>query len=340
MSQDYQIRSGALAGYGPLVEQLGGDSTSLLAQSGLTHEDLQDTEKRISFARLIGLLEHSAKRLNCPDFGLQLASMQSFQALGPLGLLLQNSETARQALTRAQRYMAVHSTGEYWRLQETNSKALVARVEIFHGISHARQYKELSFGVCWRLIQTLFGPEVKLDQIEFAHAPISNLAVYRRYFNCEVRFNQENDRLMIPGHYLDAPLPTISPADSLQLEGYIHAMLLAMGDDVARQVKTLILQTMGIQESSIEHIAPLLNLHKRTLQRRLKQQGLSFKDLLSQVRMDTACWHLEASEIDITLLSELLGYSDISGFSRGFKRATGYSPLQWRKRKQQQAAGC
>ena len=110
-------------------------------------------------------------------------------------------------------------------------------------------------------------------------------------------------------------------------------MLALHGDDIERQVRTLILQTMGIKEHSLDNIAALLHLHKRTLQRKLKDKGLYFKSILNEVRINTACWHLEASNMDITLISEILGYRDISAFSRAFKSEMKCSALQWRKKK-------
>ncbi len=56
--------------------------------------------------------------------------------------------------------------------------------------------------------------------------------------------------------------------------------------------------------------------------------------MLNEIRISTACWHLEASNMDITLLSEILGYSDISAFSRAFKTQKQCSALQWRKQRQ------
>ena len=106
------------------------------------------------------------------------------------------------------------------------------------------------------------------------------------------------------------------------------------GDDIERQITTIILQTLGIQGMNLENVARLLNTNKRTLQRKLKAKHLSFKSILKEVRIKTAYWHLAASSMDITLLSEILGYSDISAFSKAFRQEAGLSPLQWRKLKQ------
>ena len=88
---------------------------------------------------------------------------------------------------------------------------------------------------------------------------------------------------------------------------------------------------MGLHDTNIDLVATMLNMNRRTLQRRLAKQGLTFKKLLADVRMSTACWHLQSSQLDITLLSEVLGYNDVSAFSKAFKQFAGISPLKWRK---------
>ncbi|MBL4815970.1 MAG: AraC family transcriptional regulator [Shewanella sp.] len=337
MKQHYLIRSGSLSGFDALVSELEGDSEDLLSRCGLSRDDFSNPDNLIAFAGMINLLELAAEQLDCKDFGLRLAAKQGVEVLGPVGMLMQSSLTVREALANAQRYMAVHSHGEYWMVREINQTALIERYQVFQDISHAKQYKELSFGVCLRLIKALIGSQTKVQRLEFAHAPISDHGVYRKYFECQVVFNQENDRLILDSAYLSQDVQLISQEDKHLIEVYLKSLIDQFGDDIERKVKTLILQTMGIRESNIEDIALLLNMNKRTLQRRLKDRGLTFKQLLKEVRISTACWHLESSNIDITLLSEVLGFADVSAFSKSFRHSMSSSPLQWRKASNEKA---
>lgn len=333
MKQHYLIRSGALSGFEHQVKALNGDPDSLLAQCGLSSENLSHPDTMIAFSALVQLLELAADQLNCPDFGLKLGISQSAEALGSLGILILHCRTIREALTGAQRFMAVHSQAEYWRLQESEHLAFVERFSVSQDVSHARQFKELSFAVCLKLVKTLIKGKVKLERLELAHAPISDVSSYKKLFGCDVLFNQEHDRIVAQRHVLDYEILTLSTANKQLLEAHLSNTLKQYDDDIERQITTIILQTLGIQEMSLDNVANLLQLNKRTLQRRLKAQDLSFKHILRDVRIKTACWHLEASTMDITLLSETLGYNDVSAFSKAFKAETGASPLQWRQLK-------
>ena len=66
------------------------------------------------------------------------------------------------------------------------------------------------------------------------------------------------------------------------------------------------------------------------LQRKLREQGLSFTQLLDQIRQDLALQHLGQQNLNISELAPLLGYSETSAFSRAFRRWFGVSPRQWR----------
>lgn len=332
MKQKYLIRSGALDGYEQLVIRLSGEPEALLSQCGLSLKDLSEPDTMISFKNMVELLELSAKQLSRPDFGLTLGLQQSAHSLGNLGLLILHCQSVREVLISAQRYIAAHSQAEYWRLNEEGDLAFLERFSVSQEVSHARQFKELSFGVCLKLMRTIIKGSVIIDRLELAHTPISDVPAYKRLLGCDVVFNQEYDRIVLKRHYLDYEIEHLNMNNKQPLEQGLLKTLEQFGDDLERQIKTIILQLLGIQEMSLESIAKILKMNKRTLQRRLKANNLNFKDILKDVRLKTAYWHLEASTMDITLLSEILGYSDISAFSKAFKQETGLSPLKWRKR--------
>ncbi|WP_028766346.1 AraC family transcriptional regulator [Shewanella fidelis] len=335
MKQDYLIRSASLSGFSSLVTELGGDTHNLLLQCELRPRDLSNPDNMIAFASMINLLELASNELNCQDFGLRLAAKQGLEMLGSVGLIIQASHTVREALVNAQRYMMLHSYGEYWMLREFEQSIFIERYQIYQDISYAKQYKELSFGVCAGLVKTLIGQPLQLERLEFAHVQISDSSVYRKYFECPVVFNQENDRLILDSSYLEQPLLPNSYQDKQQVKFYLDQLISQFGGDIERKVKTLILQTMGLHDANIDQVATMLNMNRRTLQRRLASEGLTFKQLLTDVRMSTACWYLQSSQLDITLLSEVLGYSDVSAFSKAFKQVVGVSPLKWRKSAQE-----
>jgi AraC-like DNA-binding protein len=97
-------------------------------------------------------------------------------------------------------------------------------------------------------------------------------------------------------------------------------------------VKTLIAQSVSQGEADIDHIADKLHTSRQTLYRKLKAEGVSFQTLLEDVRFSLAKTQLKNSELSLSEIAFSLGFSDLSAFSRAFKRWSGVSPKDFRER--------
>ena len=82
----------------------------------------------------------------------------------------------------------------------------------------------------------------------------------------------------------------------------------------------------------LEECAAQLGISSRTLRRRLQERGLSYQDIADSVRADFARSYLESSRLSIECIAERLGFSEPTSFSRAFRRWTGMSPREFRKR--------
>lgn len=331
MSIQYQVRSGALTGFLPLLASLGGDADSLLTAVGLDREVLANPDLLINIEQLALLLDNCARQLQCADFGLRLASYQGIGMLGVLGKILLKASTLGYAFNAAQRFMSLHNKAEHWRIRQECGLLYLHRIEHFYAIDHSQQYREMAIGACYRLIRAFAGEEIRARRVEFIHRPVAPLKVYAQFFGCEVLFNQEFDRMVFDESLLQRPLRPADGALVEKLDDYIRHLLSTCEENLELQVRTLVAQTIGVQQHSLPQIAALLGLHPRSLQRRLKAENLRFKALVQDVKMQTASWHLAASSLDITQLAEMLGYSDIAAFSKAFRSSQQMSPSQWRK---------
>ncbi len=332
MSSKYLIRSAGLSGFAFLVNELGGDVNSLLAQVGLTVNDIEDSENLIPYEAFVNILEYAADNLACQDFGLRLASYQNFTVLGMLGSLMQSCETVREALVCAQKYFAIHNhSSASWTISEDNNLAYLTRYEQVSLNAQAIQYRELVLSLSVKLLRYLINKPLVGAYLDFSHERISPKLTYKRAISIGVNFNQESERVVFSNKYLNMPIQMGDGLASKRLEANIVDILKTHENDTVKQVGLLILQTFSRQKHSIENIAKLMNLHPRSLQRKLKKENQTFKKILNKIRLDRACWHLQSSEKSITQISEILGYKNISAFSRTFKAQKHCSALQWRK---------
>jgi len=120
----------------------------------------------------------------------------------------------------------------------------------------------------------------------------------------------------------------------------LHRLLLAHAQDVAARLpksdflsmlQDTIVSAMHRGDPSIGRVATRLGFTPRTLQRRLDDDGLTFQQVLEDLRHDMARQYLLGSQLSITEISGLLAYTDATAFGRAFRRWTGRTPAEFRK---------
>jgi AraC-like DNA-binding protein len=101
--------------------------------------------------------------------------------------------------------------------------------------------------------------------------------------------------------------------------------------DMVNRVRNYIRRKIGSNLCNLESCAQFFDMHPRALQRALSERDVSFKQLLLELRMEVAEHYLQSSTLALSDLTEMLGYRNLSAFSRAFKNSHGESPEQWRK---------
>ena len=102
---------------------------------------------------------------------------------------------------------------------------------------------------------------------------------------------------------------------------------------ILAKVKTTVRARLAEGYPALETVAEALKLAPSAIQRELARENLSYKDLVEAVRKDLALVYLESRELPLSEIAFLLGYSELSAFSRAFSRWTGQSPRAHRATK-------
>ena len=115
------------------------------------------------------------------------------------------------------------------------------------------------------------------------------------------------------------------------LETYLESLEVAGQHATSRQVEKLIRDFLSTGECTLSHVAKFLSTSVRALQNRLSAEHTSYQMLLDKIRRELAVKHLSQRDMQLTQLAYLLGYSELSAFSRSFKPWYGTSPRTWQK---------
>ena len=101
--------------------------------------------------------------------------------------------------------------------------------------------------------------------------------------------------------------------------------------------RTIVSELLPTGHPTIEHAARRLGIPVRTLQRRLRERGQSYGELVDATRRRRACCLLARPGTRVADVAKALGYADASSFSRAFRRWTGMAPREFRRRARQAA---
>jgi AraC-like DNA-binding protein len=155
-----------------------------------------------------------------------------------------------------------------------------------------------------------------------------------RFFGCEIRFGADVDELMFPSSFQDLAVVSSDPyLNKLLIKYYEEALARrrAPQGSFAVNVENAIVLLMPHGKAQAPEVARKLGLGPRTLARRLSSEGLTFADVLRNLRRDLARRHLADEDLPISRIAWLLGYQDVSAFTNAFKRWTGKAPVEARK---------
>ncbi len=331
----------ALYGYQELVRGLGGDPETFLRCSGIDPESLQNHDAVIAFRRLVELLENTALGLPCADFGMRLGKAQmGAKLLGPIEPVMRNSQSVGSALRYLADHLHVYTTGaEMWVDEGHSDQQSVLRFQLLlDQVPDSRHTLEHALLVINNLTAEISDGTTRARTIWFSHEPTAPRRAYQRYFDCPVRFGQPFNGIFFADRDLQTPVINADPQLYDLAAFFVDSCFPATKTTVISKVRALVARLLFTGDCTIKSVASLLNLHERTLQRRLREEGHSFEGIKDDVRRDVALRYLRRSELPMMQIAELLGYSEASVFSRSCYRWFSVSPRQVRiawKREQQ-----
>jgi AraC-like DNA-binding protein len=303
------------------------DGAALFRRAGLDPDRLRDPNARYPLVGMQRLwaLATSASGDEC--FGLEVAQAwhpTTFHALGYSALA---SETLREALLRMVRYGRVVTTGATLELQESGDEVAV---RLTGSLPDDRMVPaSIDAGVASIVILCRQGRGGQIDpvRVRLTRARPSCSSRLEAFFGCPVDFGATENCLLFRVADLDAQLPTANPVLLRVNEQVLTDYLARMErSEVTVRVQAKLIQLLPSGEVDESSIARALNLSLRSMQRKLNARGVTFRKLLDDTRRQLAEQYLKDSTLSVSEIAYLLGFAEVSSFSRAFRRWTGHAP--------------
>lgn len=326
------VRSIALLGFDEFASSQGLAPRQLLADVGLPADTPERLESVFPYSSFIALMDLCAKQSGNPLFGLQFGLHQGAQVLGNLLYVVQNAKTVREALRALKAFFHVHSSGGEVRLELYGDTAWLIYDVTDGDATSVRQDVELAMGVGTRLMQSLLGNRWHPSALQFRHSAAADLSVYRRLLGVTPRFDSQSNAWLFDAKLLDAQLSAADERLQQLIQRHVQDLEHITLQELPDYVQKLLRDMLPNGKVTIEDVAEYMMISPRTLQRYLLAENTGFQELLDKTRQSMSTRYICDSSISLTQLAGLLGYADLSTFSRAFARWNGISPRKWKQR--------
>lgn len=326
------VRAACLTNYREVAQACGLDPVRMLLDADLSPGVLDEPDLMIPVERVGRLLQASATVSGNERFGLCMARSRRLSNLGAVGLLMRDQHSLRDALKLLMRYQAFLN-GALTLSVEENGNTVVIRELLMAGSTHqpTRQRVELALGVMVGVIRQLLGPDWQPRRVCFEHAAPRDLSVHTQLLGRHVEFDFEFNCIVCTRSDLDTRNAFADPAMVRYAQQLLDALLQPGEETMLDEVRRTMFLLLPGGRCSIENVSAHLGVLPRTLQRRLTQKNLSFSALLNELRKELASRYVMEGSRSLRDISELLGFTAPSSFSRWYALKFGASAKQSRQ---------
>lgn len=318
-----------------LLADLGTDPGPLLVAQGIDAALFEDPENTIPFADMGQLLNACVLQTGCPHFGLLIGEHVGIESLGVVGRLASVAPNLGGALRSLILYLHLHDRGAIPSLWVCADKAILAYTVYQPDVTGVDQIYDGALAITHNILRTLAGPGWKAAEIRFSRARPGDPEPYRRMFRTRLIFGAAYSAIVFPAACLERPLGGANPQTQQRIMAEIAALEAHGAGDLVAQLRRVLRRILiagpGPGSTSLQQIASLFAVHRRTLNRRLKARGTSFRELIDASRYDIARQLLRDTRMPIVEIATALEYADAAAFSRAFQRWSGSPPSAWRK---------
>ena len=318
-----------------VLEQLGTTRVlreAILDGTGIDPANVASLGEQITLGQQLRQIRN-VRAVAPPGWGLALGARLETVSHGVVGFGAVSAATLRDTLELLVRFGHVRDPSFGFHLRKVGRKV---RIELHERIDLLEEERvpliETFLLTLQTLVESILGRKLGGAQVEVSARP-AHADLYRRYFSGTVSFGAEVSALAVPESWLDHP----SPFADLALYRASVQQLEAMAERLKgrRYTAALVEELMasGVQGGrSLKEVAGRLAVSTRTLIRRLRETGTTYRELRDGRRRKLAMELLSDTSLTAAEIAYRLGYEDASNFGKACNRWFGCSPGVLRKR--------
>lgn len=312
------------------LEHLGVQPAAVLRQARLPSTLHLSSPGLVTTAQLFGIWKAVEELTADPGFAFRMVAASDSSGHQPAFLAATYAADFRDAIYRVGRFKGLGGC-EVFGFDERHGEFAITKDWLHSVEPEPGILIDLSFAYLLALGRKGTGQDIKPIRIDYER-PSPKSDVHAAYFGCPVRFGAPCNKMVLRSSDLDRPFPG---HNAEFLDFLTPALSAALGElraesTTSEQVKVVLKRMLASGRPEVGDVARDLGMSERTLQRRITDEGTTFRALLGEARQDLGRRLLSDLSIAIEEVACLLGYHDTSSFYRGFKEWEGVTPNRWR----------
>ena len=328
------VRASVLTGFYRFLVACGVDAETLIENAGLSVAAILDPESPLPLNAVMTLLDRAAAATGDPCMGLTFSETFPLGGTGIYGYLISNSTTVDEALSTAARFAGLLRQPFEVHYDRDADGAVLWWCWPRSVEGPTKQYSSYALALLVGRLRQLSDANWEPTYVELPHEPLPCTDKARRIFGANIHYNSERVAVRVDAATLARRLPNADAQLRPILEKAGERLIAdtpSSVDIVAATTATIRAQ-LPERRASLELVAERLGLSTRGLQSRLASEGTTFEALLNDARKLRAEELLKSTELPLTDIAIMLGFSELSSFTRAAQRWFGTSPSAHRSR--------
>jgi AraC-like DNA-binding protein len=315
------------------VLRLGFTAERLLQGTTLTRSELESGGD-IAMNDFLTILENGRNLSANEQLGLVIGRHTNITALGQIGAAAAIAPTVREGLQVMEHYTRLHIT--YIRIELSSGlHGLSVRFRYLQDTGDVERFHtETAVMLVQHYVETLTGQALADAQYRLAIKAPGYQAEYANWLHSPVSFDWEYTSAEVPARWLDLPSPYYNADMWKQATLMLARQLRELEGERERpysQYVTSLMQSCEPPLPDLSSVANRIHMSERTLNRRLQQEGTSFREIKGSILGRWARRHLSNTNQSVEAIAAALGYQDTANFRRAFRNAEGCSPSEFRR---------
>jgi AraC-like DNA-binding protein len=318
----------------------GADRQALLERSAFASRDLAEPEARVPLSSYIALFEAAVELCRDPALALRFGEAVRMQDISIVGLICEVAETTAEVGRQLNRYsrLVIDDGGPADMVRATPGRDGLW-MEVVSGPYCDNPFiieAELARLVC--NTRAMFGSAPAFQAMRFplaahfTHPAPAYRAEYERIFASPLVFGAQRNALLLDPAFPFLKLPTTSRFALGALSERADALLrtLEASRTTRARVERLLMPILHTGDAGMDRVALTMGVGRRTLQRRLAAEGVTFEAVFDDLRRQLALSYLADRKVSANETAYLVGFSEPAAFTRAFRRWTGTTPSAFR----------